>query len=129
MYELLDGFKKIRNKLIKQSLKCVFYWVLEVERLAYIYKIENTINKKFYIGSSVNYKRRWEQHIYELNKNKHDNIHLQRAWNKYGKDNFEFSIIEECENSNQYIEEQYYLDMLQPFGDIGYNMSRIAKVS
>lgn len=97
--------------------------------MSYIYKIENTFNKKFYIGSSVNYKRRWEQHTYSLNKNNHDNIHLQHAWNKYGRDNFKFSIMEECENSDQYTREQYYLDTLQPFGDKGYNMSRIANGS
>jgi group I intron endonuclease len=97
--------------------------------MAYIYKINNDINNKFYVGSSNNYTRRWDQHIYELNRNKHDNIHLQRAWNKYGKDSFSFSIIEECDNNKQYEREQYYLDILQPFGNIGYNMSKIANGS
>ena len=29
-----------------------------------------------------------------MNDNSHDNKHLQSAWNKYGEDNFEFSVLE-----------------------------------
>lgn len=36
-----------------------------------IYKIENKINKKVYIGQSINIEMRWKNHIrnYNLNKN------------------------------------------------------------
>ena len=48
-----------------------------------IYKIENKVNGKVYIGQSVNIKKRWKQHKYELNSNNHVNKHLQASWNKY----------------------------------------------
>jgi group I intron endonuclease len=61
-----------------------------------IYKIKNEINNLIYIGQSNDIERRWKEHIYELNNNKHNNFHLQNAWNKYGCDNFNFEKIEEC---------------------------------
>lgn len=61
-----------------------------------IYCIENKINNKKYIGQSQNIKTRWNSHIRKLDKNIHDNKYLQSSWNKYGKDNFKFYIIEKC---------------------------------
>lgn len=64
-----------------------------------IYKIENIINGKCYIGQSINIKRRWEIHRSELKNNTHYNQYLQKAWNKYGENSFNFSIIEECDHN------------------------------
>ena len=62
-----------------------------------IYGIRNKINNKTYIGKTqVSFGDRWDSHKVKLRKNYHDNAHLQRAWNKYGEENFEFFIIEEC---------------------------------
>lgn len=61
-----------------------------------IYKITNTKNGKFYIGSTINEKRRKTIHFSKLRKNKHCNPHLQSAWNKYGETSFNFEIIEVC---------------------------------
>ena len=55
-----------------------------------IYKIENKINGKVYIGQSNNIIRRWEEHISKLNNNSHENKILQYSWNKYGMYNFDF---------------------------------------
>lgn len=85
-----------------------------------VYKITNTVNGKFYVGSAINIKRRWTVHRYKLRHNKHDNKHLQSAWDKYGESAFEFSVIELCEDSLQ--KEQHYLDTLKP----EYNKSGIA---
>lgn len=89
---------------------------------SYVYKILNRINNKFYIGSTNNFKTRKRNHIYKLKNNKHDNIYLQRAWNKYGEENFEFIIMKKIPREKQFEEEQKYLDKLQPFGDNGYNI-------
>lgn len=59
-----------------------------------IYKIINTANQKFYVGSSVNLSRRKARHFRELAINKHPNKHLQAAWDKYGAAAFEFVIVE-----------------------------------
>jgi group I intron endonuclease len=59
-----------------------------------IYIIQNNINKHIYIGSSINVKKRFNSHLNLLSKNKHFNLHLQSAWNKYGKENFVFLHVE-----------------------------------
>lgn len=62
-----------------------------------IYKIANKINGKFYIGQTErSLDVRWSEHKCNLNGNRHGNSHLQNAWNKYGEDAFEFSVILEC---------------------------------
>jgi group I intron endonuclease len=63
-----------------------------------IYKIINLQNDHFYVGSSVNLKRRNTRHFSELRNNKHNNQHLQAAWNKYGESSFAFTIIELVKN-------------------------------
>jgi group I intron endonuclease len=85
-----------------------------------IYQIRNLINNKLYIGSSQVISKRWELHKCSLKTNKHHNIHLQRAYNKYGKDNFVFEILEHIDDiNNLYPKEQYYIDLLKPEYNIG----------
>lgn len=93
-----------------------------------IYKIENKINKKVYIGSSKNVEKRWATHLSELRNNKHHSYHLQQAWNKYGQDSFEFSIIEILDNEFLLIEkEQYWIDKYASYNcKLGYNISNCA---
>jgi len=91
-----------------------------------VYMIKNLINDKIYIGSTcINFYSRIYNHILNLNKNIHGNIHLQRAWNKYGNNNFIFEILENCTFDKKSIlkMEQNYLDTLHP----EYNICRIAK--
>ena len=66
-----------------------------------IYKIINTINNKFYVGSAVNFSRRKTRHFSELRRGKHNNRHLQAAWNKYGEQAFVFVIVEEIQDKAQ----------------------------
>lgn len=93
-----------------------------------IYKITNKETGKFYVGSSVNIKRRWYMHKYELKRNNHGNKYLQNAWNKFGEAAFTFEIIKEVEPIKKKIlkEEQFYLDALSPYGERGYNISKEA---
>ena len=65
-----------------------------------IYSITNTLNNKRYIGYSIDIQRRWATHKRDLKNNKHENDHLQKAYNKYGEDAFKFEIIEECTKEN-----------------------------
>lgn len=87
-----------------------------------VYKITNTTNGKFYIGSSKDIEQRFDEHKKKLKNNSHINPILQNSWNYYGENNFTFEILEECEN---YIErEQYYLDTFQPYKGTGYNINK-----
>lgn len=92
-----------------------------------IYIIFNNQTEDYYIGStSKTFKRRLSQHISDLKKQKHRNIHLQRAFNKYGWISFTFAIIEVVQDQSNIIpREQYYLDTLKPH----YNIAIIAECS
>jgi group I intron endonuclease len=87
-----------------------------------IYRIKNLINEKCYYGSSKDIEKRWKKHKNELRKNKHINVILQRAWNKYTEENFVFEIIEECEQNILFEIEQKYLDLLPEY-NIGIQSS------
>lgn len=67
-----------------------------------IYKITNIVNNKVYIGSTIrSFSKRWGEHRRGLRDNKHHSTYLQNSWNKYGKDNFIFEIIEELHNKDE----------------------------
>jgi hypothetical protein len=76
-----------------------------------IYSIKCKQSKKQYIGSAVNYDKRKRHHLDRLHNKKHHNIHLQRAWDKYGEQSFYFEIMEEVEDTTIILErEQCYID-------------------
>jgi group I intron endonuclease len=80
-----------------------------------IYKIVNKTTGKYYVGSSLNVLRRWNDHVRILNKNEHKNDYLQNAWNKYGQLSFEFVIVSILPNTTTerelLLEEQKWLDV------------------
>lgn len=88
-----------------------------------IYCIENVTNHKTYIGSSKNIYQRLLKHFALLRHNKHQNPHLQSAWNKYGEDSFIWYILELCDNSELAKLEQQCIDL---FG-AEYNITRIVE--
>ena len=96
----------------------------KLDKVCGVYQIRNIINGKLYIGSSKNLKSRFQTHQKNLRNNYHENQHLQRAYNKYGKDNIIFEVIEICAIENQYLCEQYWIDKF--FGDNCYNLNPIA---
>ena len=87
-----------------------------------IYKIENLINGSIYIGQSIDMEKRWSTHISILNQNNHYNAHLQNAWNKYGSENFKFSIVEECKPLELNDREIYWINKYDSFIN-GYNLT------
>lgn len=87
--------------------------------MKYIYKIENLINHKIYIGQTNNPQRRFSEHRakgYEINTHKI----LYYAFDKYGIDNFSFEIIEKTNNPNK--REKYWIKFYDSFEN-GYNMT------
>jgi group I intron endonuclease len=87
-----------------------------------IYRIKNLVNGKCYYGSSKQIEKRFDRHKRELKNNIHINCVLQRAWDKYGENNFIFEIVEECDINVLLETEQKYLD-LQPEYNIGIKSS------
>ena len=87
-----------------------------------IYQIKNKITNKSYVGSAIDIKDRWRCHIKSLIRNEHHSIYLQRSWNKYGKEIFNFQIIEECGKEFLIEREQYWIDNLDTYYN-GYNVT------
>jgi group I intron endonuclease len=84
-----------------------------------IYIIKSIITDRIYVGSAVNYNKRFKQHCYNLFKNKHCNIKIQNHFNKYGKEDLIYEVIEFVELKENLINrEQHYIDTLRPFFNI-----------
>lgn len=107
----------------------------DIYRQIGIYRITNITNGKSYIGKTgMNFGDRWDSHRSLLNSGKHDNPHLQRAWNKYGSEQFEFAIVEVVEDTSKLNELEikyisFYRDAgmsynLHDGGDGGYNLGK-----
>jgi len=92
-----------------------------------VYKLLNTSNGLFYIGSSCDMRRRLYNHLYKLKKGYHVNPALQLAWK--GSPKTWLAEVIEITDRNTYIErEQHWLDALEPwaFEDRGYNYRTVA---
>lgn len=91
----------------------------------FIYQIKNKINNKLYIGQTV---RPLHKRIYEYksayNLNKFHNTYLGNAFNKYGWDNFEITIIDHASNLSELNEKEiYYISKYQTTDKSkGYNL-------
>ena len=90
-----------------------------------IYCIKNRINGKVYIGQSWDIENRWYRH--RVTTDKSYKSHLYSAIRKYGKDNFEFSIlkkIEENENTQKELDhyENFFIEQFNSRDrSLGYN--------
>lgn len=92
-------------------------------KLTGIYKISSQIHpERIYIGSAVNIYSRWSIHRSDLHLREHGNSRLQNHYNKYGKENLTYVIIESCLPEDLIRREQYYIDTLNPF----FNICKIA---
>lgn len=89
-----------------------------------VYCIFNQINKKMYIGSATNFKSRKYTHFKSLKDGTHHSTYLQNAYNKYGKSNFVFVILEFVDKDNLLVHEQMWINKFN-FTDL-YNLCPVA---
>lgn len=82
-----------------------------------VYKIENQINHKIYIGETSNPEKRFRDHI---NKEEKYVSLIHKAIKKYGKENFSFEVIGWYENWQEM--EQYYINLYRCKTPYGYNI-------
>lgn len=90
-----------------------------------IYVIENIQTNKVYIGRSKNLNKRKTEHFRMLRKSVHHNIYLQRSFNKWGRKNFVFRLLEDCQDEYLTDREKFWLDYYyETDWKLCYNISR-----
>jgi len=91
-----------------------------------IYKLTNKINGKCYIGQSVNIKKRIENHLCLNNAKEPGQVAfdypIYRAIRKYGRENFEWEVLEECKVEELAEKELFYIEKYSSIKD-GYNQT------
>lgn len=96
-----------------------------------IYIILNIVNLKVYVGSTTQWKVRRRQHINALKRGKHKTIHLQRSFNKHGKDAFTYFMVERVPSGATdqetdellRLREKYWIDEMDSANRMyGYNL-------
>jgi len=92
-----------------------------------IYVINNTKNGKVYIGSTVNFEKRWAEHRRTLCKGTHCNSHLQSSWNKHGESVFEFGVLKYVDDLDELLKiEQFWMGRYREEGRELYNIALTA---
>ncbi|WP_078381531.1 GIY-YIG nuclease family protein [Sutcliffiella halmapala] len=111
-----------RKKELKQLYK-------ETPIEAGVYQIKNSRNQKLLIGSTRNLKT-LNGLKFTLETGTNTNKELQNEWKHFGKEAFEFEILEVLKKKNDpYFNEKEeleklsnkWLDKLQPYGERGYH--------
>lgn len=85
-----------------------------------IYKYTNKLNGKSYIGQSICIENRQKQHLYDALYRPEKGTGIDVAINKYGIDNFEFEILEECSENELDEKEAYWIEKYNTYYE-GYN--------
>lgn len=87
--------------------------MMQTPKVAYssgVYCFEHLPSGRKYIGSSVNLKLRFKEHIRDLNAKKHHNQRLQKVWREDGASAFKLSVLLYCDPKHVLFYEQRALD-------------------
>ncbi len=128
----VDGLKLL-NKLDrmivdKKALKKEYKQTI---RPMGVYQIRNLINGKIFIGSSINLEGIINRYKFQLKLGSHPNRILQKDWDEFVEEDFNFEILEELEQRDgldypkelEFLED-LWIEKLQPFGKNGYNLKK-----
>lgn len=80
------------------------------EKISGIYRIVCVKNGRYYYGSSNNVRGRWHGHKSKLRRGSHENIVIQRVWNKWKEESFRLELVEEVDEEKLLVVEQQYLN-------------------
>lgn len=92
-----------------------------------IYGIKNKITNTIYVGQAQNTRIRWATHRRTLQRNLNTkNQYLQRAWDKYGEENFVFEVLFQLlpatrEETDRFLD-RAEIDILYDHRDNCYNL-------
>lgn len=107
--EIKSGAVKVFSDLVNQQKEISEF----LKGQSGIYCFLNKTNGNFYIGSSVNLRRRivWE---YYANKNSGSSMVIVKAIKKYGLKNFELLFLEFCDKNELLSREDYFIQLYNP---------------
>ena len=91
-----------------------------------IYLIRNKTNNKIYIGkTSKTLEERWKIHVQHSCESHFRKQLITKAIRKYGKDYFELSVLEICEDNNTLsVKERFWIAELKSRDPkVGYNLT------
>ena len=94
-----------------------------------IYTITNLLDGRYYVGSSLTIEKRIKRHKKDLLSNKHHCQPLQRAWNKYGEQNFKFDIVLNLNHCEEQIIRDIEQEILNKEFDKTYNVFKFVGVT
>lgn len=87
-----------------------------------LYKIQNTKNGHFYVGITTrSFRKRRTEHLTQLRDGTHGNRYLQAAWNLYGEESFDFSVVSTFESIENLVKAEK--DEIESCWDTVYNLS------
>lgn len=119
LYSTHDFHKESLDDIIKSGVYTIEF--LNKPNIYYVGSATKQNNK----GRNNNgFHARWREHLNLLFYNKHYNKKLQNNFNKYGKENLFFSIIDFYEPNLCFGAEQYWLNMLDSYKN-GYNLTYV----
>lgn len=92
--------------------------------MPYIYKITNQINGKIYIGKTVEtIEARFQRHCRDYKLPSINHRPLYNAMKKYGIENFNVTLLEECSIDSLNDREKFWIEVLGAFKN-GYNATK-----
>ena len=85
-----------------------------------IYSIYSKSQDKYYIGKSKDVYKRIQKHLSDLRLNHHHSDYLQHVYNKYGENDLEFKVLQECTYEETSELEKYYIQKFDSYNN-GFN--------
>lgn len=101
-----------------------------------VYQIRNTVNGKLFVRSSMDLEGARNRFEFMKQMNTNTLPELKADWEAYGKDVFEFSVLDEIKPREEQVADrselkkyqdevdalaELWIDKLQPYGDRGYH--------
>jgi len=119
-----DQLSLLNTAILRLPLIYKFFLAERDLNMVGIYKFTNKITGESYIGQSVNIHKRYIAHknSCDPSKKNYEDSAFHRNVAKYGFDNFEFSVLEECEKDKLNEREIYYIEMYGTLAPGGYNV-------
>ncbi len=89
-----------------------------------VYGIRHIDTDRWYVGYSVNIANRWKQHLHWARQNKKSGMMIHAALAKYGKEAFEFVILEICEKEKLPELEIKWIELKNSY-ECGFNLTKV----